>query len=482
MDFGYFLPVKSLQPCCPDIITMIHLEALPNMRFLLKTMLGSPIRIVTFSWLLVAIAYVIFPFSFNEAWVPKTCIFVFFAWFALAFGYLLGKELACPPKKQKDPILDGLDSVYHAWNSRIELNRLVTILAIIGIIGSIAFAADLVIVRGIDYSRGLSWARTELQINTIQQGGIPRARLLSVLARIAHGFAPVAALIALLRLEQVRINTLRLCIFTLILSIFAGSLTGGRNAFFIALILLLAGMLQKYLKLKECNLSRTKKAIIQTAAGFLVFSFFIYALAVFVDRETALRGRALTESYQNLEETFLITFDFEFSSCRENFFSHLFLAITKLIVYLTHSLNEINLIIRQGSNVDMLFGRHSLGFASLLFGKLFYSIGLLENPLKVSDVFSPFERSGRYISMLGSLYADFGYWLSHVVLFYVGLASGFLWRQYKRTDALSTELFCSFVIMTLIVSPFYLSLNTANGFQIFIALTLSAYSASKLKL
>lgn len=130
----------------------------------------------------------------------------------------------------------------------------------------------------------------------------------------------------------------------------------------------------------------------------------------------------------------------------------------------------------------MLFGRHSLGFASLLFGKLFYSIGLLENPLKVSDVFSPFERSGRYISMLGSLYADFGYWLSHVVLFYVGLASGFLWRQYKRTDALSIELFCSFIIMTLIVSPFYLSLNTANGFQIFIALTFSAYSASKLKL
>ncbi|MFP5268895.1 hypothetical protein [Coleofasciculus sp.] len=439
------------------------------------------------SWSFVFLAYLISPIQFNQGWSIKTIGFVggFFAVFTTS--YLLGKEFVITLAKGSGKNLSFLkkEKIHLSKifvNNRLinyRLDKFIIIIALIGLIGSLMLAVDLLFGRGIDFSQGLSSARDAMNQQVIEQGGIPTGHPWSIAARVLSGFLPVAALIALLRMEQLTSSTLRLVVISLILQFVSDSLSGGRNTIFMTLLLLTMAILLRISRTREPLINRfiiLKK--IKNWSFILLLSFMGYVLFVFIDRES-IRGRSLSDSYENLQNSWLLTFSFDIHNLVQNegIIAHTILALVYLLVYIVHSLNEINLLCSQTPEPGLFYGIHSLFLPALLANKL----GLIPSD-SIVGVTESLKRSGVYFTALGSIYLDFGYAFSFLVFFVFGFIIGFIWKLFKLGYGLYIEMLCAYFLLTLAISPFYLSLNAGNGFQVLSALIISGTVISLMKM
>lgn len=462
---------------------------------LVRPILQSPVRLLYASWGFVFICYILFPVKFNEAWSTKTILFIFGFFFLFTLGYLLGKQFivdlynsSSRPKAhsfQERPIVrfrqEKLTANQNFYLNRIsfKLNRFVITIALFGLIGSCLLAGDFLFLRGIDYSRGLSAAREVMQQTVIDRGGIPAGRPLSIVGRILAGFCPVAVLVSVLRLEYLRSRTLFFVIVSLVFQIFTDVLSGGRNSIFMTLLLLISGMIVR-MNRRRLVLSAKKKIFrkVKKWLPVLAVSFVVYALFIFIERE-GLRGRTLVEAYENMETAWRLSFLFDIRAFGdgESILHKTTLAFTYLGLYIIHSLNEINLLISQTPHLFPIYGLHSFYLPALLANR----IGIISSEILL-NASNSIERSGVYFTALGSLYVDFGYWFSFIVFLALGFITGISWKLFRLGHGLCSELICAYLLLAIVISPFYLSVTTGNGFQILSALAVSALIVSKLRL
>lgn len=450
---------------------------------LLLPLFQSPIRLLYTAWGFVFLCYWLSPFRFDEPWSIRTVCFVsgFFALFTI--GYLLGKEFIARLHKgssfQHDgSFCKGQSHLTYGYRERvhirrkIKLNRFIVITAFVGLIGSFLLAADLLFLRGIDYSQGLSAARDLMNQRVLEQGGIPAGRGLSIVGRILSGFLPVAGMMVVFRSQFLPTSTSLLVLIMLLFQCLCELLSGGRNSIFIILVFLSMGILTKA-STYNGDIWKSSKLFwyIKKIFPWLLSIFFIYAIYVFIERE-ALRGRAIIESYEHLQNAFLLDFSFNLDSliyAQENpMLSSISLALVYLAIYIVHGLNELNLLCSQLLEPDFWYGFYNLFLPTLLLQKL----GFVSSDL-VAKIPNSIERTGVYLTALGSLYIDFGYNFSFAIFTLFGFCTGFAWKGLKIfQDNLALELICSYLLLTISISPFYLSISTGNGFQILAALVL----------
>lgn len=428
--------------------------------------INSPVRLLFTSWSFVIFIYLVSPISYNNDWEFKTIIFVLAFFVLFATGYLFGKQFV------KVLIINKYHK-HNKYNHVFKLNifnnlrQFTRFIALLGLIGSSMLAIDLLFFRGVDYTQGLSIARTSLQTNVLQQGGIPVGHPWSILARILSGFSPIAALIAILRIEQFNMRSLLIVLFSLIVQFFSDTLSGGRNLTFMTLVLLGMAILLRLIQGKIVIPKRFKSLI--TIQYLIVFSFVGYALFIFIDREQT-RGRNLLESYINIESSWLLTISPQVTSFAESegLISVLIFALVYLSVYITHSLSELNLLLSQSPEPGLFYGFNSLYLLTIFLEKMGF---ISEN--FIVEIQNSLARSGVYLSMLGTWYVDFGYILSLFMFLGFGLVTGFIWKLFKLTKKLYLEMICSYILLTLAISPFYFSLSTGNGLQTLFALIIS---------
>ncbi len=446
----------------------------------------SPIRILYASWGFVFTCYIFLPIEFDEAWSLATIFFVFGFFFLFSLSYILGKQFIVNLhyslnkfsfNSSKDKRIDTYTKTknltarnFSFGHTSFKLDKFVTFIAFLGLIGSGLLAIDFLFLRGIDYSEGLSAAREVMQQTVTDRGGIPVGRPWSIIARALSGFVPVAALTSILYLEYLRSRTLFWVIVSLGFQIFTDVLSGGRNSIFMTLIFLVSGILirtnrrNKTLGVNPQKIQKFGKLLL-----IFTFTFVVYALFIFIERE-GLRGRMLVDAYTNMEMNWHLSFSFNISRFGdgENILHQIILACNYLCIYIVHGLNEINLLITQTPNLSPVYGLHSFYMPSLLANRLgFISSEVLLNASE------SIERSGVYFTALGSLYVDFGYWFSLVVFLALGFTTGICWKSFKLGYGLCFELICGYLLLSVITSPFYLSITTGNGFQVFSALIAS---------
>lgn len=455
---------------------------------LIVPLLNSPIKLLFISWLLVSLIYFASPIQFNQEWTTHTTVFVIGFFTIFTIGYLSGKEFVIiisdtfrinlfRQSRRKNSAIKNTATGKIDVNYRLD--KFTNLIAVIGLIGSLMLAMDLLFARGIDFRQGISLARDLMNQQVIEQGGIPSGRIWSISARVLTGFLPIAALIALLRIEQFRASTLRMVFLSLIVQFACDTLSGGRNNIFMTLVILSMAILLRLIQGRKHILSHFIILRFFRKWGLpLVLIFLGYILFIFIDRES-IRGRDLFQAYENIENSWLITLSFDIThlTINEGFIANITLACVYLLLYFVHGLNELNLLCSQIPEPGPFYGVHALFLPALFANKL----GLIssDNILGVSE---SLERSGIYFTALGSLYLDFGYTFSFVVFLLLGLCTGFLWKLFKLGYGLCVEMLCAYLLLSVTISPFFLSLNTGNGFQILLALVVSGTIISLRKL
>ncbi|MEQ9370536.1 MAG: hypothetical protein RIG63_16160 [Coleofasciculus chthonoplastes F3-SA18-01] len=447
----------------------------------------SPLKLLFVSWSFVVFTYLISPIQFNQGWSLKTLIFIwgFFAVFMVS--YLLGKDFVITLAAVSGKNLIFIKKCKFNINNNFITKKLINyrldkftfIISLIGLIGSFMLAVDLLFGRGIDFSQGLSAARDSMHQQVSEQGGIPTGHPWSIAARVFSGFLPVAALISLLRMDQLRASTLRLVFISLILQFASDSLSGGRNTIFMTLLLLVMAIFLRISQKREPLINRLMVFKKFKKWSSLIFIAFIgYIFFIFIERES-IRGRNLIQSYENIQNAWLLTFSFDVNSFVQNegIIAHTILAVVYLLVYIVHSLNEINLLCSQIPEPGPFYGIHSLFLPALLANKL----GWISSD-SIVGVTESLKRSGVYFTALGSIYLDFGYTFSFIIFFVFGFIMGFIWKLFKLGYGLYIEMLCAYFLLTIVLSPFYLSINTGNGFQILSALIISGTIISLMKM
>jgi hypothetical protein len=125
-------------------------------------------------------------------------------------------------------------------------------------------------------------------------------------------------------------------------------------------------------------------------------------------------------------------------------------------------------LLSQSPEPGLFYGFNSLYLLTIFLEKMGF---ISEN--FIVEIQNSLARSGVYLSMLGTWYVDFGYILSLFMFLGFGLVTGFIWKLFKLTKKLYLEMICSYILLTLAISPFYFSLSTGNGLQTLFALIIS---------
>jgi hypothetical protein len=77
------------------------------------------------------------------------------------------------------------------------------------------------------------------------------------------------------------------------------------------------------------------------------------------------------------------------------------------------------------------------------------------------------DRAGVYRTLLGSMYLDFDYFGTYIIMFFLGFFSSYFWRRYLIYRSYGYTFFSAYFLLILIFAPFY-SVFQSFGFNILV--------------
>jgi len=285
-----------------------------------------------------------------------------------------------------------------------------------------------------------------------------RGSITGILTSFLEGFPMMAIAYVFLKKDEIDFTkTTKMVIGFYIASVAISFSSGGRNsAAFQIIFLLLTGLLRK---------AGNKRAfpILPKALKFIFGVTFIFCLLLsaylFVSREE-MRGRDVTLVIGNLTYYFDIDIQTNFLSN----YPSLQIVYSMLVFYITHSINQLNIMITSMAEVHYYYGGYNFYKVVLLLNKF----GL--NLPDITSILGDMDQSGVYIGLLGSLYLDFGYIGTFIFLFLYGLFVKMSWVYALHSRKIEWELLAIFNFLVIIFAPIYSVFNIASGFSFLIAI------------
>jgi oligosaccharide repeat unit polymerase len=302
-------------------------------------------------------------------------------------------------------------------------------------LGLILLTYDKIIMQGIDYFSGLAQAREQWR----QLGEDRDAQASSIFSALGYLFGGAFFLPLGLVMSRHTILTdikrFKFFILCFVLLIANSLLTGGRSAIFLAAAFVSFGYFSS-----KSNVYLWRNYAIRYAFLLIGLLTLVYILYVFSSRAKANDLDITLYSLDFLSYLNLLPESW-FENFVENFsFGWIFALLNLATSYLTHSLVTTAAIIGNAdSGGDVIFG-----YVIVLISKLGFSGASVDWFL-----------SGRFPSMPGALYLQFGIYGLIVVSIILGLIAGLTSSLFtKQSGSLSLFLICASIESILLMSPF----------------------------
>lgn len=353
--------------------------------------------------------------------------------------------------------------------AKLDIARLIKFSLLFSVIGTLFLIYDKLYVQNIDYSQGVAVAREAWRREGEQRaGGV--SSIFSVLGYLlSSGYFVAATLLVIVGNELSTLKRLIIVLLIFILLMTNSFLAGGRsNVLLIAVFVVGAIAATRSWSFKEIFSSSWLRLIIY----ILSFSAFVYVLYVFSERAKATGVDPL--SYLN---GFLPYLGLELNSHILNGMGEQILAnVSSLLIlstsYITHSFSTTAAIMQHGPGSETIVFVYPM--------KILFKLGLTPQP----D--SAWFLAGRFPSLPGALYYQFGLFGYSSIAFLIGMLSGIARVCYFLYPS-SVLLLCFYLTMysVLLVSPLLLVIDFMSfpfvvvSF-IFVALTRKSFEFIKL--
>lgn len=360
--------------------------------------------------------------------------FLILGYFGFTGAYMFARSTQLPVHRR---LQSGVTSFF-----RVEsVHKMILIFAVVGAVGSLARGIDIVFLRGLDYSEGISAARLE-NIALVGNEGVG-TRPLSAIGKLLMGCSTVAIITALLRFEDL---SQRLTIFAglswillLILSVFEG----GRNTIAVNLLLFgSAGIVRR----RNGKRFFPFGVVTRSLARFFLVVVLGYILFVFIDRFSAL-GYTDDTVVSGIERAYSVEVSPWVKEMPAGPVKSLLLGLVMMIVYICHGLDQL------GALFDWLqvgtpgYGRYNLDLMVIALER----VGLPVTRFAFADLPKP----GLYFTGLGEMFLDLGYAGTLMFLGGAGFWTGTTWRMLRGRNRLMPELLLSFSLCWILASPLY---------------------------
>jgi len=281
---------------------------------------------------------------------------------------------------------------------------------------------------------------------------------LGIAADMTIGIPVVAMAIVMLRREQIRNGWLIYGVAILfVAAIIADVSTGGRNGLFFSLIFVGCTILVRYRK-KLCPVPKLPLGV-RIVGVLLLGMSVVYSAGIFVAREEMM-GRSAADTIQNLTEGFGVSgwlTEINEPSIATQLYS-------MLVLYITHSFNEFDYLLYQGSGAGPYYGALNFYQPVLLLAKMGVEIPNIE------DIRSNLDRAGVYSGLIGNIYLDYGVAGVFLSMFVLGVVARMLWMNLRARNSITNELLMLYVFLQIFTFPFYSVLCSGNGMSLLVAI------------
>ena len=340
------------------------------------------------------------------------------------------------------PRTTGLTGYSGTEIEALGLQQIIVTFVLVGAIGSALRGLDIFLLRGLDFSSGVSLARLE-NIAAVADDGAG-GRLLSAFGRLLMGCVTVAFLAAFLRWERLPLQILVMAMASWVLTLFLSVLEGGRNTIVVNLVLLLAaGMVRRRCGRRFLPTGSFVRGWLKTIALLVT----IYVLFVFTDRFAALGYKNEESVIRGIERAYSVNVEPWVIDLKPGALKEFAINGIMLVIYAAHGVDQMAGLMEWVSCNTLGFGRYNLDLVTVALGRA----GLPIERFQFEDLPSP----GLYVTALGELILDIGPTGTLVFLFALGLVLGRLWRVVPRLCPVAWELFLCFGLGWLIATPLY---------------------------
>lgn len=223
-------------------------------------------------------------------------------------------------------------------------------------------------------------------------------------------------------------------------------LTGGRNAFFLSILFVFIFASTNY-KAVISNLPLHTRI----GVGGLVVCGIVYSLYLFVARFTI---SGFSDEYMITYLSFFYGVEVEPMSSDNEFSAQAYSIWVWFVYYLCHPLGFIQEYFSIGYEPNTL-GAYSFSVYARVIDVLFGTSYFI-------DAQNSLLTKGVYLTLPGSLYVDYGYRGSLVIIGFIGILLGSLSARKPALNIVG-KLWMSYIILLFVFSPFYNAFSIGNG-------------------
>jgi oligosaccharide repeat unit polymerase len=418
------------------------------------------------AWLLWLLLYSLPFFYYTTSISFRTIIFIVSCISCFVFGDTL-IAYAETKTSQKKKFVSPLTEV-RLGNSLRQLNKLVQILAIIGIFSAFLFLFSRLSFYGLDYSSGISAARFQRQRDT---GAGVAPPIATVFGLLFYSCGSAAFLVACFQDSLTKL-TKTLSLVSLVAPIIVTVTFGGRGAIYNLLVIIFSATLirhfcnQKifFLRIKKPNFMRLKVGRILI---ILVLVFSIYSVYIFVDRANT-RNQVLfhenlkiLESYKNVKPVQILIDLVDDGLLDGNILTNSGLTYS----YLTQGPDLLTKLIESGNKIGPYFGQYQVPLIPVIIRKYLPAFDISQQ-LKDERLVSGLYGGG--LTAWGSMLIDFGWVGALFESILYGAVSRIIYFGAINQGKLGDKLLCAFLMQSIIQSSYTAPLAGGGSAYVFI--------------
>ncbi|MCL5260314.1 MAG: oligosaccharide repeat unit polymerase [Gammaproteobacteria bacterium] len=414
----------------------------------------SPLSVLTFS-ILFFVLFREFGGLIFEPISYLTEAFIFMCSVSFLLGYLT-VTAAGPSRVNKNNLQDGISII--SANSKEDIcNKFVfRMLLFFSLCNCIVLVLDFRSLQS--YFMNYSLESITVAHNLRTFAGI-RFSLTGIISNITNGFPVITAAFLLLQREKIIFsnNEIVLVLISLMINLIFAFMAGGRNEEAMVIVFLLLTGTVRLAILKKSMFPPLPRFVKICSLSVFLFSIF-YMLIIFLVRA----------SVSSLNLLGMVS-DFSFFGVKVGIntsgsFSSLKIIYLTLVFYITHSLNELNLLLSKLSGIGPYWGGYN-----------FYSIVLFLNKIgfhltDINFIRLNLVHLGTYLGLLGSIYLDFGYFGSLIFFYIYGFFVCFAWKRSKYSKKPEWMLLSVYNLLILFFAPIYSAIGIGYGLPMLIAL------------
>jgi hypothetical protein len=427
----------------------MKLNKLPTV---LSRIANTPAHLMLGTWLMFFLFFFIAPLQYNRNISSTTIGFLLLCIGAFVVGCLLTQQLSTNMPSRQFPENLG---VQDTW----DVNKMLRVFALLGLFGAALVIFSKVFIGGLN----LAQAPGELRQQLGAEADILKGRgILLWMGMLLYSFSNVAIIIYILKGEacdRITAGAVALTSFTPSAVIL---LYGGRSSGILVLVFGGCAVLIR----RASGQTLLPKAYFLRPLLIIHLTLVVFgSLYIFADRALALGYSTSTDALYSYAYSLDATIPEPLKPIieGETLTASVVANILMGVAYVTQSFTELDYLINV-NDPGPFYGEYQ---GWLISKGLRVILGL---PDSAEHIEGSIHHTGLFFSAWGGMFLDFGFWLSPVISFIIGLVAGRLYQKGIKQGSLQAKIWLVFMYMFILLSPIHSLLQMGNSLQTLLCL------------